>query len=482
MEAEKIIAEATRRFLGNKVFRTEALPLSGSNRRYFRIFAGNETFIGVFNPDLRENRAFIHISKQFAALSLPVPSILYEELENHVYFLNDLGNTTLLHTLSKDEDGRLTPASKNYYQKAIAYLPLFQIKGSDVIDYSICYPREAFDRQSMMWDLNYFKYYFARLANVPFDEQKIENDFECLTDFLCQTERKYFLYRDFQSRNIMIFNDEPYFIDYQGGRRGALHYDIASILFEAKTFLHPDDRQELLDFYIGELNKLHPVDKDSFLEFYYAYVYIRLMQAMGAYGFRGLYEKKELFLQSIPMALEHLRWLRTQVKLPVALPELERVWDYLIDNEHIRQLAQKSLPLTVKIISFSYKKGLPIDNSDHGGGFVFDCRAVVNPGREERFKTLTGKDEAVIQYLESDSSAQLFFAHVWGLIASSILTYQQRGFTYLSVAFGCTGGQHRSVYFAEKLCNQIKLSYPSVRIELLHRELEMAENPLSDNH
>jgi len=280
----------------------------------------------------------------------------------------------------------------------------------------------------------------------------------------------------------MILNDEPYFIDYQGGRRGALHYDIASILFEAKTFLHPDDRQELLDFYIGELNKLHPVDKDSFLEFYYAYVYIRLMQAMGAYGFRGLYEKKELFLQSIPMALEHLRWLRTHVKLPVALPELERVWDYLIDNEHIRQLAQKSLPLTVKIISFSYKKGLPIDNSDHGGGFVFDCRAVVNPGREERFKTLTGKDEAVIQYLESDSSAQLFFAHVWGLIASSILTYQQRGFTYLSVAFGCTGGQHRSVYFAEKLCNQIKLSYPSVRIELMHRELEMTENPLSDNN
>lgn len=472
MEVEKIITEACQRFLGSTSFRFEALPPSGSSRRYFRVFTGNDTFIATHNVDIKENRAFLHISKQFAALSLPVPIILYEDIKNGVYIQSDLGDTTLLATLSKDEHGRLTAESKNYYKKAIAYLPVFQIKGANAIDYSLCYPREAFDRQSMLWDLNYFKYYFARLANVPFDEQKIENDFEHFTEYLCQADRQYFLYRDFQSRNIMIHDGNPYYIDYQGGRKGALHYDIASILFEAKTFLHPDDREELLAFYLDELNRIHRVDTAMFMEYYYAYVYIRLMQAMGAYGFRGLYEKKELFLQSIPMALEHLRWLRSHVKLAIKLPELEKVWDYLVDNEAIRQLARQNLPLTVKISSFSYKNGLPIDNSEHGGGFVFDCRAVANPGREEQFQNLTGKDERVIQYLESDASAQLFFAHVWGLVSSSIQTYLQRNFTYLSVAFGCTGGQHRSVYFAEKLSRQIKQWYPSVKVELMHREIE----------
>jgi len=471
MEAERVVYEVVNRFLGSEHFRLEAMPLSGSNRRYFRIFANSQTYIGVYNDDFKENRAFVHITRQLAALSLPVPEILHEELENNAYILNDLGNTTLLSTLSKDEHGRLTPESKNYYKKAISYLPAFQVMGASAIDFSLCYPREAFDRQSMLWDLNYFKYYFARLANVPFDEQHIEYDFERLVEFLCRADRHFFLYRDFQSRNIMILNDNPYFIDYQGGRKGALHYDIASILFEAKTFLHPDDRQELLEFYLDELNKLHPIDRTTFLEHYYAYVYIRLMQAMGAYGFRGLYEKKELFLQSIPMALEHLRWLRGHVRLAVELPELEKVWDYLIDNESIRRLAQLSLPLTVKITSFSYKKGLPIDTSEHGGGFVFDCRAVVNPGREEQFNNLTGRDEPVIEFLDADASSQIFFAHVWGLVYGSIQAYLQRNFTYLSVAFGCTGGQHRSVYFAEKLCRQIKQWYPRVRVEVYHREL-----------
>jgi aminoglycoside/choline kinase family phosphotransferase len=477
MDAETFISEAAQRFLGSPNFRMEALPPSGSNRKYFRIFYNNnESVIGVYNPDYKENRAFIHFTRQLGSLSLPVPAVLYEELDNHVYFLTDLGNTTLLHTLQKDEYGRLTQLSKEYYKKAIAYLPYFQVEGAKVIDFSTCYPREAFDRQSMIWDLNYFKYYFARLAQAPFDEQSIENDFSALAEYLCTAERNFFLYRDFQSRNIMILNNNPYFIDYQGGRKGALHYDIASILFEAKTFLHPDDRSELLEYYLSELQKIQPIDSNAFMEYYYAFVYIRLMQAMGAYGFRGLYEKKELFLQSIPMALDHLRWLRSHVKLPIQLPELEKVWDYLADNQYLRQLALKSLPLMVNITSFSYKKGLPADNSEHGGGFVFDCRAVTNPGKDDNFKNLTGKDEPVIRLLDSDALAHIFFAHVWGLVSSSIQVYLQRGFNYLSVSFGCTGGQHRSVYFAEKLARQIKQIYPAVRVELHHRELEQTGN------
>ncbi|MCX7986588.1 MAG: phosphotransferase [Bacteroidales bacterium] len=472
MEAEYRVTDTFRRFLGSSNFTLKPLPLSGSNRRYFRVYYGQQTYIGVFNTDTKENIAFIHISQKLSQLGIPVPSILFDDLSNHVYILNDLGNTTLLDTLQKDENGRLTNESKLYYKKAISFLPKIQLKAAKEIDFSLCYPREAFDRQSILWDLNYFKYYFARLANVPFDEQKIENDFDNLSEYLCRAEHNFFLYRDFQSRNIMILNGEPFFIDYQGGRKGALQYDIASILFEAKTFLHPDDRKELLEFYLGELQKLEPINRNFFLEFYYAYVYIRLMQAMGAYGFRGLYEKKELFLQSIPMALEHLRWLRQHVKLNIELPELEKVWDFLVENESIRQLAKKSLPLLVKITSFSYKRGLPIDNTEHGGGYIFDCRAVTNPGKEDRFTQLTGKDEAVKQFLESETSAQLFFAHVWALISGSIQSYQQRGFNYLSVAFGCTGGQHRSVFFAEKLARHIKQWFPSVRVELYHRELE----------
>jgi hypothetical protein len=351
-------------------------------------------------------------------------------------------------------------------------LPVFQIKGKDSIDFSVCYPRSAFDRQSMMWDLNYFKYYFLKLAKIPFDEQKLENDFVTFCDYLLTADCNYFLYRDFQSRNVMIFNNEPYFIDYQGGRRGALQYDIASILFEAKTSLPADVRHELLDYYISELSKNLDFDKQSFLELYYGYVYIRLMQAMGAYGFRGLYEKKKLFLQSIPKAILHLAWLRKNINLNVHLPEMERVWDNLISSHQIKEIEDSATNLTININSFSYKKGIPIDETANGGGFVFDCRALENPGKLEQYKNLNGKDIAVIKFIEANQDTSEFIENIFSIIDNVIDSYKNKNYTHLMVNFGCTGGQHRSVYSAEKLSEHIKLKYPENKVRICHRELE----------
>jgi hypothetical protein len=326
-----------------------------------------------------------------------------------------------------------------------------------------------------MWDLNYFKYYFLKLAKVPFNEQELENDFNGFVDFLLTADCNYFLYRDFQSRNVMMVENKPYFIDYQGGRKGALHYDIASILFEAKTKIPADVREELLDHYLVSLNQYLPVSREVFLKHFYGYVYIRLMQAMGAYGFRGLYEKKELFLQSIPLVLNHLEWLLNNVKLPVQLPELTRVWRYLSESDYIRQLAKIHLKLTVSINSFSYKRGIPQDDSPNGGGFVFDCRSIHNPGRYDEYKSLTGKDKPVQEFLSKEQEMSDFLNSVYSLIGQSVEKYLQRGFNHLMVNFGCTGGQHRSVFAAENLYQHLNTKFKAgdVEVKLRHREMEM---------
>jgi hypothetical protein len=281
----------------------------------------------------------------------------------------------------------------------------------------------------------------------------------------------------------MMLGGKPYYIDYQGGRKGALHYDIASILFEAKTNLPPNFREELLNHYITILNQYLPISRENFLKHFYGYVYIRLMQAMGAYGFRGLYEKKELFLQSIPLALNHLEWLLENVTLPIKLPELTKVWQYLVESEYIRHLAKKQTALTININSFSYKRGIPTDESSNGGGFVFDCRAVHNPGRYEEYKTLTGKDEPVIHFFEKEPEMDQFLAGVYSLVSLSVQKYINRGFSHLMVNFGCTGGQHRSVYSAEMLQKYLTHTYKNenIYIRLRHRELEMKEINLSQS-
>jgi hypothetical protein len=349
------------------------------------------------------------------------------------------------------------------------------------LNYKVCYPRGSFDRQSISWDLNYFKYYFLRLAGIPFGEQALEDDFSRLTKFLLSAGRDSFLYRDFQSRNIMLRDGQPYFLDYQGGRKGALQYDVASLLYDAKADLPPELRQKLLDHYLDTLGHYVDVKREAFLQHYYAYVYIRIMQALGAYGFRGFYERKVHFLQSVPYALKNLRWLLHNVTLPIALPTLMDAFHSMLASEKLQGLASDADNLVVRVFSFSFHRGMPKDESGNGGGFIFDGRSLPNPGREERFKMLTGRDAPVIEYLNQQESVHQFLASVMSLVDASVSNYQRRGFKHLMVSFGCTGGQHRSVYLAEQVSKRLR-GRNGIEVVLQHRELERmaAENAAAE--
>jgi len=355
------------------------------------------------------------------------------------------------------------------YKKVLEQLLKFQIDASAGLDYTVCYPRDRFDKQSMMWDLNYFKYYFLKLAHISFDEQSLEDDFDVFTDYLLKTDCNYFLYRDFQSRNIMIHEEKLFFIDYQGGRKGALQYDVASLLYDAKANIPEAEREELLEFYLDELNQYKHTDRDKFKSLFCGYVLIRIMQAMGAYGFRGFYEKKKHFLKSIPFALKNLETLLLNNTIQVKLPELFRVLKAVTESEFLKSISPNNDKLTVRVSSFSYKRGIPADPSGNGGGFVFDCRAIHNPGKYEEYKHLTGKDPQVQKFLEEKSTIAGFLAPVFSLVSNSVEVYTLRGFSHLCVSFGCTGGQHRSVYAAEKMAEYLKNNYP-VTVVLQHIE------------
>ena len=454
---------------------TRVVPLKGdaSDRKIFRLSA-SRTAIGVVNPDRRENRAFLEFSRHFRACGLPVPEIYAEDLDRGIYLEEDLGDTTLFQYLTAARgEGEFPAEALGLYRKVVELLPCFQIEAGRTLNYEVCYPRAGFDLQSMMWDLNYFKYYFLRLARIPFSEQALEDDFERFTAFLLRAERRFFLYRDFQSRNIMIRQGEPSFIDYQGGRRGALQYDLASLLFDAKADLPPEVRDELVACYLEAAAKLEPIDRAAFLAAYPGFVYIRIMQAMGAYGLRGFYERKHHFLASIPYAVRNLEYLLRTAELPVELPELTQVWRRLVASSLLRQFGTASLKLTVRIESFSYQDGVPTDEKGHGGGYVFDCRALPNPGRFEEYTKLSGRDEPVAAFLEKEPAVQEFLGHVFALIGQTVENYQGRNFTDLLVAFGCTGGQHRSVYCAERLAGHLRETY-QVNVVVRHLAQEGA--------
>jgi aminoglycoside/choline kinase family phosphotransferase len=406
---------------------------------------------------------------------LPVPEIYAEDLDAGAYLEEDFGDVTLFEFLSSHREGeKIAPAAVEAYRKVVGVLPRFQVEAGRDLDYSVCYPRGSFDRQSITWDLNYFKYYFLRLAGISFNEQALEDDFESLTNFLLSADRDYFMYRDFQSRNIMLHAGEPFFLDYQGGRKGALQYDIASLLYDAKADLPPELRLQLLDLYVERLGDFIRVDREVFLHHFYAYVYVRILQALGAYGFRGFYERKGHFLQSVPYAMKNVRWLLHNAKLPIALPTLMEAFNSMLASEKLQGLASSAENLMVRIWSFSFHRGWPKDESGHGGGFVFDGRSLPNPGREERFKALTGRDAAVIEYLNQQESVHQFLASVMSLVDASVGNYQQRGFKNLMVAFGCTGGQHRSVYLAEQLARHLR-ARNGLEVVVKHRELESPE-------
>ncbi|MDR3765350.1 MAG: RNase adapter RapZ [Acidobacteriota bacterium] len=449
--------------------------LGGSGRVIVRLGGGGHSAVGICYNVAEENRAFVSFTRHFLAHGLPVPEIYAEDLAQGAYLEQDLGDTTLYQFLMAHRNGaEIAPAAVDAYRAVVRTLPRFQVEAARDLDYSVCYPRASFDRQSIAWDLNYFKYYFLRLAGVNFHEQELEEDFSCLTDLLMSARQDFFLYRDFQSRNVMLHNGQPYFLDYQGGRRGALQYDIASLLFDAKADLPPALRAQLLDEYLDALGQYVSIPREEFLATYYAYVYVRLMQALGAYGFRGFYERKAHFLQSVPYALRNLRWLLHNAALPIALPALTAAFTEMVGNEKLYRVAQpeeKSEGLTVTVTSFSFHRGPVQDESGNGGGHVFDARCLPNPGREERFKRQSGRDREVVEYLEQQESVHRFLEHAMALVDASVANYTARGFAHLMVSFGCTGGQHRSVYLAEQAAKRLA-GRVGVRVVLRHREQE----------
>lgn len=451
---------------------TDELKAHGSDRKIFRMSGAQGSLIGIYNADRAENTAFLSFSKHFHKWGLPVPRIFAEDLAQGVYLEEDLGDTTLFSFLNAARTPHgFSEEVLAVYRKVVALLPKFQIQAGKDLDYSVCYPRARFDRQSMMWDLNYFKYYFLKLAKISFNEQELEDDFNAFTDFLLESDQHYFLYRDFQSRNIMLREGEPYFIDYQGGRRGALQYDVASLLFDAKADLPFEVRAELLQLYLEAAAELLPLSAEQFLRYYYGYVLIRILQAMGAYGFRGFYERKTHFLQSVPYAIRNLEYVLRHAEFPVKMPVLIDVLHRMVRSTALRELGNVQLSLTVRIQSFSFKNGLPHDDAGHGGGFVFDCRALPNPGRLEKFRAQTGNDPEVIAFLENEVEVHGFMTHVRDLADQVVENYRRRNFTDLSIAFGCTGGQHRSIYCANKLAQHLREKY-QVNVEVLHRDLQ----------
>src|SRR5437899_139723 len=461
-------------------FRTPAVQvkplqgeLGGSGRKIIRLAGESRTAIGVLHDVREENTAFLEFSRHFRKHGLPVPEIYVQDLGHGAYLEQDLGDATLFDFLSKNRDGEdVAPEVVDVYRKALAVLPRFQVEAACDLNYKVCYPRDSFDRQSINWDLNYFKYYFLKLAGVPFNEQALENDFVRLTKFLLTADHDYFLYRDFQSRNVMLQDGQPFFIDYQGGRKGALQYDIASLLYDAKADLPPELRQRLLDHYLEILSTFIHLKRDVFMHTYYAYVYVRIIQAMGAYGFRGFYERKPHFLQSVPYALKNIRWLLHNVELPIAMPTLLDAFKTMIGSEKLQSLASDSDHLVLRVFSFSFHSGsMPKDESGNGGGFIFDCSSIPNPAREERFKNLTGQEAPVIEYLTQQESSHQFFANVVSPVGASLDPYQHRRSKSLLDSSGCTGGQHRSVYFAEQLAKHFR-GKPGLEVVVRHLALE----------
>jgi aminoglycoside/choline kinase family phosphotransferase len=472
---DRLISLAEERF-GRRPDGFVDLAADGSTRQYFRlVWEGERTVIGALGPDPDENRAFLAFARAFRSAGLPVPEIYAEDQQEGAWLLEDLGGTTLFGALSnarsaKGSDefpGEIVPL----YRRVLEILPRFQIDGHRVVDYRLAYPRRAFDEQSIRWDLNYFKYHFLKLAHIPFNEQRLEDDFARLTGYLKEAPAEFFLYRDFQSRNVMIRDGEPWFIDFQGGRKGPQHYDVASLLYDAKAAIPPAMRAELLEHYLDELGKRQPIDRARFKEQFTSFVLVRLMQAMGAYGYRGFFERKRRFLESVPHAARNLDHLLAS-GLPLDLPELVQVFRRIVDRwavpPHESLLPSK---LAVRILSFSYRDGYPPDTEGHGGGFIFDCRAIPNPHHVPELRDFSGKDAAVADYIERQPETQAFWAGVSSLVEPHIEKFMERGFDSLSVAFGCTGGRHRSVYFALRLAAHLKDRYPQVGVRVLHSKV-----------
>ncbi len=445
------------------------LPSSGSNRRYFRLSAsdGADSTIGVLGTSRPENEAFIYMSEHFGEKGIPVPKVLAISDDRMAYLQTDLGDSLLFKEIEK---GRLTrsfsSAEKELLAKTISRLPDIQFAGAENMDFSVCYPAVSFDERSILWDLNYFKYCFLKATGLEFLEDKLEDDFHAMANLLIQSNTDTFMYRDFQSRNVMVVDGEPWFIDYQGGRKGPFYYDVASFLWQAKANIPEGLRRELLDVYLESVRKYRPIEKDEFISKLRHFVLFRTLQVLGAYGFRGYFEKKPHFMQSVPFAIANLREL-----LHEPYSEYPYLNELLLELVNMKQFTDEldRKRLTVRVFSFAYKRGIPNDATGNGGGYVFDCRAINNPGKYEHYKPFTGLDANVIQFLEEDGEVLTFLDHCYALTDATIERYIERGFTNLMISYGCTGGQHRSVYCAQHTAEHIAKKY-KVKVELIHRE------------
>ena len=452
------------------VLQIEKIPQSGSDRIYFRINTAGNSYIATWGHNTRENHTFIEFSRHFKNAGSPVPQIFCVNQDKTIYIQEDFGDISLLNKL---EEHGYTDYVFGLFKQSLLELVKLQVTGGAGIDYNLCLTAKEFGRQAILSDLLYFKYYFLDTLKYAYDKQALLDDFDALSTYLTHTENKHFMFRDFQSRNVMIKDDKVYFIDYQGGMRGALQYDVASLLWQARAELPDEWKNKLLDYYIDEANKIleTPADKTIFTAQYNGYVLIRLLQVMGAYGFRGLFERKAQFLTSIPLALRNLKWFTENERMGIAVPEFQKCLRFCVSDEVINRFeplrATEATPLLVAINSFSYRKGIPADGSDNGGGFVFDCRGILNPGRIEEYKKLTGRDKQVKDFLEQQTKMPDFLNSVFDIVDIAVTDYIKRDFNHLMISFGCTGGQHRSVYAADALARHLKNKF-HVKIELHH--------------
>ena len=449
----------------------EALPTSGSNRKYYRLQQNNMSLIGVCGESVEENNSFIYLAKHFHQNGLNVPKIIAVSDDKTYYLQQDLGDTILFDSI---KGGRLTGVfsleEKELLHKTISKLAEFQVKGANNLNFDKCYPLPEFNRRSVLWDLNYFKYNFLKTTGLEFSEDELENDFEKIAETLLKDEADTFMYRDFQSRNVIIFDKEPYFIDFQGGRKGPVYYDVASFLWQARANFPSELRDELIQTYISSLKKFKDVDSSLFLENLRQYILFRTLQVLGAYGFRGYFEKKPHFIQSVPFALKNLsELLEDRFE---GYPYLDSLLRKMVNMKQFRDTQKRELK--VRVFSFSYKKGIPDDISGNGGGYVFDCRAINNPGKFERYSKVTGLDEPVINFLEDDGEMADFLKNIYPLVEKHVKRYIDRGFTDLMISFGCTGGQHRSVYAAQHVAEYISNKF-GIKVSLVHREQNLEQ-------
>lgn len=462
---------------GRKVDKTEELNSSGSNRRYFRLRGGDVSVVGVIGTDRDENNAFISLSSHFLDKGINVPKVLAVSGDGMRYIQEDLGDGQLYALVSRGrESGAYGPCEVQLLRRTMEMLPKLQFKGAEGLDWSVCYPEPEFNGRMILFDLNYFKYCFLKATGLEFNEVRLQDDFDRLRDDLMQDMSDTFMYRDFQARNVMVRDGEPYFIDFQGGRKGPVYYDVASFVWQAKARYPESLRKELVRSYLDALKEYAEVDETHFAERLRLFVLFRTLQVLGAYGFRGYLERKPHFLASVPYALENLRQLLREPfeDYPYLCDVLAKLTSMPQFNGTADVTADEKM-LEVKVVSFSYRKGIPADTSGNGGGYVFDCRAINNPGKFEYYRQFTGLDGEVVKFLEDDGGATLFLNNVYDLVDRHVRKFVERKFTHLQVCFGCTGGQHRSVYCAERLAKHLADRF-DIKVALVHRELGIEKN------